>query len=140
MASKETTLRQWLKRFDNHEFELPFVKVQIEAGWYDWFCKDTSLVNKTKNLGTKFKSISNSSKINLDSQYIFFKNNCPCVGSLYDDFRICDIKSGDVIYTIVPSSGYDSNKGTAEVYGKENDFKEPLVSGTWEDVKQYFNS
>ena len=32
-------------------------RVQIDAGWYDWFCKDTSLVNKTKRMGNIIKQI-----------------------------------------------------------------------------------
>ena len=54
-----------------------------------------------------------------------FKNNCPCNGSLYDDFRICDVKTGEVIYTIVPSDGFKKTKGKAIVWGRENDFEEP---------------
>src|SRR5690554_7029292 len=44
------TLRDWIQRFNNNEFEILDVKVQIDAGWYDWFCRDTSLKNKTKKM------------------------------------------------------------------------------------------
>ena len=68
----------------------------------------------------------------------FFKNNCPCNGSLYDDFRICDIDTGDVIYTITPSSGHKVDEGAASVWGKENEFENELVNGTWQDVLDFF--
>lgn len=112
--------------------------IQIYAGWYDWFCRDESLCAKTKKLGKKVLSLMASDKIYTDKNYIWFKNNCPMDGSLYDDFRIADLETGDVIYTIVPSSGFNHNKGTAEVWGRENDFGGPLVEGSWADVKAFF--
>ena len=107
--------------------------------FYDWFCKDESLPNKSRKLLKKLHAVSPSWRFNPETTYTFFKNNCPGNGSLYDDFRICDIASGDVIYTITPSCGHKSSNGRAEVWGKENDFKEPLMTGTWNDVKHYFN-
>jgi len=134
----ETNLSEWVEKFDNREFVPNLVEVQIEAGWFDWFCADEALGNKTKKLAAKLKQIMESEKIDCENSYVFFKNNCPMLGSLYDDFRICDIESHDVIYTITPSVGYDHKKGVAEVWGKENVFKEPLISGTWADVKKFF--
>ena len=63
---------------------------------------------------------------------MFFKNNCGW--TLYDDFRICDLDTGDVLYTVTPK---DSD-GKATVWGKDNDFAAPLVDGYWVDVKDFF--
>ena len=90
-------IRQFLKNFDEGKYDDPSRSTQIDAGWYDWFCKDSSLKNKTVKLTKKLKQIVNSEKINQDTMYVFFKNNCPMVGSLYDDFRICNLESGEVI-------------------------------------------
>jgi hypothetical protein len=139
MANKETSIREWIKKFDNYEFHVPGTKVACEAGWYDWFCADSALTAKTKKLGPKVKQLAESPKVDKDKMYVFFKNNCPMMGRLYDDFRFCSIETGDVIYTITPRVGYSSQHGEAEVWGKENDFKEALVSGTWNDVKTFFN-
>jgi hypothetical protein len=136
---KNMTIREYLKRYDSGEFSVPDVDKQIDAGWYDWFCDDKSLMNKTKSLTSRLKRIVNSAKVNQDTMYVFFKNNCPLYGSLYDDFRICDITTGDVIYTITPSSGHKDIKGRSSVSGKENDFQYPLAEGTWEDIVRYFN-
>ena len=112
--------------------------------WYDWFCKDTSLVRKGKSLLSRLSRLckvnekTNNKNFDPNKTYVFFKNNCPCNGSLYDDFRICDIETKEVIWTIIPSSGYLDNYGGAELWGKVNDFKEPVVMGKWEDIVEYF--
>lgn len=136
---KPITLRQWILNFESGMYKSKDKRVQCEAGWYDWFCKDSSLANKTKVLGKKFLQIKDSPKINLDTMYIFFKNNAPMEGKLYDDFRICDIASGEVLYTIAPAEGYTFSKGQSSVWGHENSFKDALVQGNWEDVLNFFN-
>lgn len=133
----EINIKTWIENFDKGEYDCPSRLTQIQAGWYDWFCKDSSLANKTKALGTKLKQIVGSKKIDTEKQYVWFKNNCPMSGPLYDDFRIADMESGDTVYTIVPRSGHT---GKAEVWGRENDFKCPLVEGTWRDVVKFFNA
>jgi hypothetical protein len=58
---------------------------------------------------------------------------------LYDDFRICNIITGEIIYTVVPNNGEKCiNNSKAELWGPENDFKGPIVAGTWNDIKAYF--
>lgn len=138
---KETrlTLRNWISAFESGEFDSNETQTQIRAGWWDWFCKDSSLRNKTYALAPKIKRIAKSIKINPESCYIFFKNNCPVCGTLYDDFRICDIEAEKVIWTIIPSNGhYGPYKGRSEVWGSENGFDVALVEGTWKDVLKFF--
>lgn len=133
---EEINIKTWIDMYDKGYFEDPSYQTQVRAGWYDWFCKDSSLANKTKVLGKKLKQIADSSKIDKEKQSVWFKNNCPISSPLYDDFRISDIDSGDTIYIIVPRYSYT---GKAEVWGCENKFAEPLVSGTWRDVVKFFN-
>ena len=135
---KKLNLIDWIENFKKGAYISPDRKTQIEAGWYDWFCRDSSLAGKTKSLGKKLIQIINSPKINPETSYIFFKNNCPVWGSLYDDFRICDIESGKIIYTITPKSGHEVKKGLGDVWGRENDFKEPLFEGSWKEIKNWF--
>ena len=110
----------------------------IKELWYDWFCREHYLYAKGEKLIKKLMDIVDSEKFDNESCYVFFKNNCPCNGSLYDDFRICDVKTGEVIYTIIPSDGFKETKGKAIVWGRENDFEEPLVMGTWNKVVKWF--
>jgi hypothetical protein len=126
---KNDTISTILTNIDNYD---------VMSLWYDWFCKDSSLKRKGEALLKKLKLIASSNKFDNDKCYVFFKNNCPCVGNLYDDFRICDKETGDVIYCVVPKSGFKRDNGRAQVYGVDNDFKEPLVEGTWRDVKAWF--
>lgn len=129
--NQELTINDTIALFDNGE-------LVIEGLWYDWFCRDSALENKGVALLKKLKAISKSNKFDNDKTYVFFKNNCPCNGHLYDDFRICDIESGDVIYTVVPKSGHKSDDGMGFVWGRENEFKEPLFTGTWKEIKEWF--
>lgn len=100
--------------------------------FYDWFCKSKSLRNKAESLMTKARKFVKLKNIDMDKNYIWFKNNCPCVGSLYDDFRIASCGTGDVLYTVVPRSGHN---GLCEIWGQENDFKEPILEAkNWTDA------
>ena len=112
--------------------------LNVEGLWYDWFCKETSLKNKGLRLLGRLNAIKNSSKFDNDKTYVFFKNICPFNGTLYDDFRICDLETGSVVYCVVPKSGHVCDNGQAQVYGRENKFEQPLVEGTWKEVKEWF--
>lgn len=129
------------------DFEAGKIPELTEELWYDWFCNDSSLPNKTVILLKKLKQISESKKFDNEKCYVFFKNNCPLQGSLYDDFRICDIETGDVIYTICPTTGYDHIKklvkekklsGTGQIWGKDNKFEKTLIDGDWKEIKNWF--
>ncbi len=139
--SNKDTLETFCKDFQMVQRRAlsPQAFAELSKGvWYDWFCRNTSLPAKTQKLGVKVCQIAKSHLINPRTTYVFFKNNCPLQGSLYDDFRICDRKSGDVIFTIVPKSGFKKDDGKGFVWGKANKFQEPLVSGDWSDIKKFF--
>ena len=110
---------------------------EFDSGvWYDWFCSDKSLVNRGKLLLGKVRVIAKSAKFDNDKCYVFFKNNCPVKGGLYDSFSICDIETGNVLYWVTYKS---SHSGLAEVSGlnAEGQF-DTLVAGSWSDVKDFF--
>jgi hypothetical protein len=127
---KEYTLRDQLNAFENNNW--------LDTScfyFYDWFCRDGSLERKARSLMSKAKKFIDKMNIDIDKTYIFFKNNCPFHGSLYDDFRICDHETGDVIFTVAPSLGYTNRKGEAEIWGRENSFKEPIKSAkSWKEL------
>jgi len=126
-------LKDWIMKYKNNEFDSKNVGVQCDAGWYDWFCNDQSLLGRLKRMAPKVIKISKSKNLDPNSTYVWFKNNCPCRGGLYDDFRFADAKTGNTLYTISPD-----NNGQSEVWGYENDFEKPLVEGSWKDVLLFF--
>lgn len=107
--------------------------------FYDWFCLEKELPKRREILDGKLLSIVHSPKINIDKHYVFYKNNCPCVGKLYDDLRICEMGSGDVVYTVTPKTGHTTHKNRAEIWGRENKFDGPILTGTWDDVIKFFH-
>lgn len=122
---KETSVREWIIRFQNNEFEASDFRTQVNAGWYDWFCKTESLRNKTYKMGKIVKQIKDGGKVDLDKHYVWFKNNCPCVGPLYDDFRFADLETGDVQLTIAIDDKRSEHK--YEVWGRKNNFDGPII-------------
>ena len=97
---EKLNVSRWIDEFNEGNFADADIKVQILAGWYDWFCKDSSLVNKTKRMGNIIKKVKDGGKVNMTDWYLWFKNNCPLNGPLYDDFRFADIETGEVQFTI----------------------------------------
>ena len=110
--------------------------------WYDYFCKSSSLVNKGRALIRKLKKIyklnelSGRKYFDPNKTYVFFKNNCPCCGSLYDDFRICDLETREVIF-VIQVNRYDQ-KHSAELWGQPNNFEGAILEGSIKDVYNYF--
>ena len=116
---EKRTVRSWQQAYNSGAFELPDRKTQIDAGWYDWFCKDSSLKNKTKKIGNIIKGIKAGGKVNLKDWYIWFKNNCPLNGPLYDDFRFANLETGEVQFTVQIDCCWNKHKYC--VYGRTFD-------------------
>lgn len=136
----EMTLKTFCERFENGDFRVRNTAVQIEAGWYDWFCCDAALFNKTEMLGRKVVSIASSKRFDATKSYVFFKNNCPMVGRLYDQFSICDLETGDVLFCCqhLEKGSHGCGRAHWELYDGGVSFETPVVSGAWNEVKKYF--
>ena len=80
------------------------------------------------------KFLKHHPEIDIDTHYVFFKNNCPLVGSTYDDFRICNIEEGNVQYTVTPNrvtkQRHKETIRISEVWGRANEFKQPIKQAT----------
>ena len=125
MTEKRISLKTWIERFNNNEFENENTNVQIEAGWYDWFCRDRSLKNKTKKMGQIIKQIKDGGKVDLNNMYVWFKNNCPMSGPLYDDFRIANINDGATQLLVQLDSPWEDTKYV--VYSVDDFFDKPVL-------------
>ena len=137
------SINEWINKFLSGEFDSQDVRVQIQAGWYDWFCKDSSLANKTKKMGNIVRQVKRGGKVNLDDWYVWFKNNCPLNGPLYDDFRFASLETGDVQFTIQINCCWNIHRYA--VYGRtpdgEGHWDEPLFeSDSLKDLVKWLNS
>lgn len=142
------SIKEWIDKFLSGEFDKKDsfsedIKTQIQAGWYDWFCKDSSLANKTKKMGNIVRQVKRGGKVNLDDWYVWFKNNCPLNGPLYDDFRFAKLDTGDVQMTIQINCCW--NKHRYSVWGRRGEDKEfehenPLFeTDSLKDLVKWFN-
>lgn len=113
----EITLREWKSNFLSGKYDGTDMATQCEAGWYDWFCDDSSLAEKTKKFGEMISRVENDYL--LDNYRVWFKNNCFSDGRLYDDMRfepidgslrdthyfvvaeVIDDESGECVYAII---------------------------------------
>ena len=140
---KRINVLAWIDRFNNGDFDKEDVKTQIEAGWYDWFCKDSSLLRKTQRMGRIIAKLNQGGKVDLANCYVWFKNNCPLNGPLYDDFRFADLETGEVQFTIQLDCCWNNHKyvvwGRREK-GKEFNHDKPLFeTDSVKELIEWFN-
>ena len=134
----EISIRQWIENFDEGLYKAEGTDTQIRAGWYNWFCEDRLLPGKTRKLGRLVKQVSVSPLVDLDNWYVWFKNNCPMNGKLYDDFRFAHLATGEVKFSIVPKEGCTATYGQSALWGRKGNSEfGQLVAGTWDDVLAY---
>ena len=112
-------IKEWVDHFHNGDWDTKDIDTQITAGWYDWFCKDSSLRNKTLKMGRIIAGISDGGKVDRSTMYVWFKNNCPHNGPLYDEYRNADLETGNVMFTIQIDCCW--NKSKYAVYGRTPD-------------------
>ena len=136
-------LHAWIGSYICGDFDKEDVKTQIKAGWYDWFCRDSSLAKKTKRIGGIISQLREGGKVNFSSWYVWFKNNCPLNGPLYDDFRFADLETGKVQFTIQLDCCWNNKKYT--VFGRrtpDGEFEsgEPLFeTDSVKELIKWFN-
>lgn len=108
------------------------------CNFYDWFCSESSIQNKAISLTKKVKFLVDQKIINPETTYVWFKNNCPCDGKLYDDMRF-STSDNENLYLggIAPSLGYNTPeyKGKCNVFLRENGFDDMLFAN-WSEFKK----
>ena len=120
------SVRQWQDLFRSGAFRDRSRETQIRAGWYDWFCADSALAGRLQRIGRVVMGITEPAI--LDNYYVWFKNNCPLDGPLYDDVRFEPLE-GDRCgryFVVSQDCPYEKQKWT--LYTERNGFDAPEFS------------
>lgn len=106
--------------------------------WFDWTCPEDELWSRSTYLIDRLYDILSSPKLDSDHMYAFFSNGFPGQSRICDELRIANRATGETQYTISISREATNQAEHAEIWNNENDFREPLIAGTWSHVRNYF--
>jgi len=84
--------------------------------FYDWFCSEKSLDRRALAFIPKLKFLVNEGIIDGNKNYVWFKNNCPVYGSLYDDMRISNIETDEFLGGFCPKTGHNDVENKCNVW------------------------
>jgi hypothetical protein len=107
-------------------------------GFFDWFCRDKGLKSRMLKIKGKISFLVKSGVIDGDKNRVILKNNCPYDGDLYDDFRVIDIETDEMICGLAPSLGYTHMKGKCEFWKFDKDGE--LMEFMFENYKTFKNA
>ena len=135
----EMSVRQWQERFRAGDFSNRDRAVQCEAGWYDWFCRDEALAGHLKRISKVVLGI--NAPFILDNYYVWFKNNCPMAGPLYDDVRFEPLSGERGGKHFVVSLDCPHELAKWVLYTERYGYDAPeFCSGNVRNMVQYINS
>ena len=136
------SIREWQIRYARGDFNNGDYKTMCRAGWYDWFCKDSSLKNRLDKMAKIIMKLETSDRIDIDKLGVWFKNNCPLSYLTYDDFRLYDLNTGDNEYVIdMMSEAVKSWYGNNYAIFHKSDFRNPIYTcRTSAEVVKWLNN
>lgn len=135
---ENVSVRQWQELYRLGAFSVRDRVVQIEAGWYDWFCRDDALAGRLKKIAPVVMGITDP--FILDNYYVWFKNNCPMNGPLYDDVRFEPLagERNGKYFLVTLDCPHENSKWV--LYTERYGFEEPeFQCGNVRDMIRYVN-
>ena len=100
-----------------------------DAGWYDWFCKDTQLKSRLDKMAKIIMQLKMSDRIDIDKMGVYFKNNCPIYHPTYDDFRLYYLNGSDNEYVIdMISDAVKARYGANYAIFHKSNWKTPIYT------------
>lgn len=147
------TLRTFMDAYEKHELD---VTQERDSIWQGWDCETRELSGRGQSLADVFYKLIKSSQLNVDNCRVWFSNRQPNYNfpMSFDEIIISDFSGDTVLYKITYNGIYEKIKnpsnespergwqittgGAANVLSAINNFNEPVVHGTWQDVVDYF--
>ena len=139
MVRENISVRQWQAMHRLGAFSGKDTATQCEAGWYDWFCPDSALAGRLKKISKVVMGITDP--FILDNYYVWFKNNCPLNGPLYDDVRFEPLEGerNGKYFLVLLDSPHEQAKWV--LYTERYGFQEPeFQCGNVRDMIRYVNA
>ena len=105
--------------------------------FYDWFCADYALEQRANRFIPKLKFLVKIGIVDPDKMYVWFKNNCPLYGTIYDDMRFSLLESEDFCGGICPKTGHINQELKAQLWYFDKDKKIKYVNASdWSELKK----